>query len=88
MAEQRWAGGTIRSSDGQMQVLQPAEVCSYPQNLGIVQNGNIVSGSLMVRAGAREIELARCSTTKRMTPDSRRSCLLGGAVRALAGAES
>jgi predicted secreted hydrolase len=85
--EQRWAGGTIRSSDGQLQELQPAEVSFLPGRIWVSsRTGVSYPVHWMVRAGAREIELAPLfDDQENDTRQSTGAIYWEGAVRALAG---
>jgi predicted secreted hydrolase len=85
--EQRWAGGTIRGSDGQMQVLQPADVSFLPGRIWVSpRTGISYPLHWTVRAGTREIELAPLfDDQENDTRLSTGAIYWEGAVRALAG---
>jgi predicted secreted hydrolase len=56
--EQRWAGGTLRSADGKLQILQPADVAFSPGRRWVSpRTGITYPVQWTVRAGARNIEL-------------------------------
>jgi predicted secreted hydrolase len=57
-AEQRWAGGSLRASDGRMQILQPAEVEFRPGRRWISpRTGIAYPVEWSVRAGTRIVDL-------------------------------
>jgi predicted secreted hydrolase len=88
--EQRWAGGTIRSSDGQMQTLQPADVSFLPGRIWVSpRTGISYPVQWTVRAGTREIELAPLfDDQENDTRLSTGAIYWEGAVRALAAGRS
>jgi predicted secreted hydrolase len=56
--EQRWAGGTLRGSDGHVQILEPADVDFHAARLWTSPRTHIAYPvQWRVRAGAREFEL-------------------------------
>jgi predicted secreted hydrolase len=56
--EQRWAGGTLRSSDGHVQILQPADIAFRARRRWVSpRTGIIYPVEWSVRAGTREIDL-------------------------------
>jgi predicted secreted hydrolase len=88
--EQRWAGGTIRSSDGQVQMLQPADVSFLPGRIWVSpRTGISYPVQWTVRAGTREIELAPLfDDQENDTRLSTGAIYWEGAVRALAEGRS
>jgi predicted secreted hydrolase len=57
-AEKRWAGGTYRSADGKMRILQPAEVDFHPGRRWVSpRTGVNYPIEWHVRAGSREFDL-------------------------------
>jgi predicted secreted hydrolase len=88
--EQRWAGGTIRSSDGQVQMLQPADVSFLPGRIWVSpRTGISYPVQWTVRAGTREIELAPLfDDQENDTRLSTGAIYWEGAVRALAAGRS
>ena len=56
--EQRWAGGTLRSSDGHVQILQPADIAFRARRRWVSpRTGITYPVEWSVRAGTREIDL-------------------------------
>jgi predicted secreted hydrolase len=56
--EQRWAGGTLRGSDGHVQILKPADIEFHPGRRWTSPRTNITYPvQWRVRAGSREFEL-------------------------------
>jgi predicted secreted hydrolase len=88
--EQRWAGGTIRSTDGQMRMLQPADVSFLPGRIWVSpRTGISYPVQWTVHAGTREIELAPLfDDQENDTRLSTGAIYWEGAVRALAGGRS
>jgi predicted secreted hydrolase len=88
--EQRWAGGTIRSGDGQVQTLQPADVSFLPGRIWVSpRTGISYPVQWTVRAGTRQIELAPLfDDQENDTRLSTGAIYWEGAVRALAAGRS
>ncbi len=56
--EQRWAGGTLRSSDGSVQILQPADIAFRPGRRWVSpRTGIVYPVQWHIRAGSREFDL-------------------------------
>jgi predicted secreted hydrolase len=56
--EQRWAGGTLRGSDGRVQILQPADIAFRAGRRWVSpRTGIVYPVQWHIRAGSREFDL-------------------------------